>query len=114
MRLLQLLLRGANILQDIFADRWYSYSKEPWVNGVENGTKLAALCTEEPKIPNVLKNGELNRWDISFSNIAIRAVSNAIEKTGEKTDIQKDKKIRQLVKIRNEIQHDCEFFNFIL
>uniref|UniRef100_A0AC34F8E5 DZIP3-like HEPN domain-containing protein n=1 Tax=Panagrolaimus sp. ES5 TaxID=591445 RepID=A0AC34F8E5_9BILA len=54
---------------------------------------------------DLLKNGNIEIWDITLTNLAINAVSKEIVKLGGKIDKNEEKIINELRETRNEIHH---------
>uniref|UniRef100_A0AC34GAF6 DZIP3-like HEPN domain-containing protein n=1 Tax=Panagrolaimus sp. ES5 TaxID=591445 RepID=A0AC34GAF6_9BILA len=115
-RILQLLGRGGDRLKDIFRHRWLIYSKLnsdilKWENDEKSGSNLLKLCPPETshEIKEKLKNGFIDLWDITATNIAIQVVSKEIKILGGNNNNKEDSNIKSLRKARNEITHNGKF-----
>ncbi|KAI1714106.1 sel1 repeat domain-containing protein [Ditylenchus destructor] len=115
-RIHELLRRAANILGQIFRERWSLYmstkSGQTWQNGRTCGSSLWKLCAPKSYIPQKNKNklgkGKLEKWDVTLVYCAIQVVSDEFQKCGiskSADHIAQDKLIKAVKDLRNDIAH---------
>ncbi|KAI1710027.1 sel1 repeat domain-containing protein [Ditylenchus destructor] len=115
-RLNQLLERAAQVLGQIFCNRWALYIKNvrngecsgEWQNGYLCGGKLAKACKNVPsKMVKILREGNCELWDVTMMNCAIQTISNAMRAAGFQNAEFKDQDrlIDKIRNLRNDIAH---------
>ncbi|KAI1699557.1 sel1 repeat domain-containing protein [Ditylenchus destructor] len=129
-RINQLLKRAAQILGQVFRDRWALYIQNgvkdgghpgEWQNGYLCGGKLAKMSKNVPaKMVQILRGGNCELWDITMMNCAIQTTSNAMREAGFQDTVHNDQDslIDKIRNLRNDIAHgnpeltDKEFLKY--